>query len=147
MQRSPQHYSWLSPCIFSLRFERAPIQSSCKFEHEVIELEIKVLGSGCSKCRVTIGMIERVARDLGVAVEITKVQSAEEIQRHGIRSTPAVIIDDEIVHSGGLPSRDKIQGWLQPNPKGFLNQPTRHLFFTGKGGVGKTSRSRPPLWR
>ncbi len=104
-------------------------------------MEIKVLGSGCSKCRVTIGMIERVARDLGVAVEITKVQSAEEIQRHGIRSTPAVIIDDEIVHSGGLPSRDKIQGWLQPNPKGFLNQPTRHLFFTGKGGVGKTSLS------
>ena len=24
---------------------------------------------------------------------------------------------------------------------GFLNQPTRHLFFTGKGGVGKTSLS------
>ena len=28
-----------------------------------------------------------------------------------------------------------------PEPPGFLRQPTRHLFFTGKGGVGKTSLS------
>ena len=104
-------------------------------------MEIKVLGSGCSKCRVTIGMIERVARDLGVAVEITKVQNPEEIQRHGIHATPAVIIDGKIVHSGGLPSHDEIQGWLKPGPMGFLSKPTRHLFFTGKGGVGKTSLS------
>jgi arsenite-transporting ATPase len=30
---------------------------------------------------------------------------------------------------------------LKPGPIGFLNHPTRHLFFTGKGGVGKTSLS------
>jgi len=29
----------------------------------------------------------------------------------------------------------------QPQTIGFLRQPTRHLFFTGKGGVGKTSLS------
>ena len=86
---------------------------------EAIEMEIKVLGSGCSKCRVTIGMIERVARDLGVAVEITKVQNPEEIQRHGVHATPAVIIHGKIVHSGGLPSHDEIQGWLKPGPMGF----------------------------
>jgi arsenite-transporting ATPase len=104
-------------------------------------MEVKVLESGCSKCRVTIGMIERVARDLGVAVEIIKVQNPDEIRRHGIHATSAVIIDGKIVHSGGLPSHDEIQGWLKPGPTGFLSQPTRHLFFTGKGGVGKTSLS------
>ena len=51
------------------------------------------------------------------------------------------MIDGKIVHSGGLPSHDKVQGWLKPSPMGFLSQPTRHLFFTGKGGVGKTSLS------
>ncbi|MDL2338850.1 MAG: arsenical pump-driving ATPase [Pseudomonadota bacterium] len=30
---------------------------------------------------------------------------------------------------------------LKPCAIGFLSQPTRHLFFTGKGGVGKTSLS------
>ena len=104
-------------------------------------MEIEVLGSGCSKCRVTIGMIERVARDLGVAVEIIKVQNPEEIHRHGVKATPAVIIGGKIVHSGGLPSHDEIQGWLEPGHIGFLSKPTRHLFFTGKGGVGKTSLS------
>jgi arsenite-transporting ATPase len=109
--------------------------------HEVLEMEIKVLGSGCSKCRTTIGIIERVARDSGVAVEIIKVQNPEEIQRHGVRTTPAVVIDGRVVHSGRLPSREEVQGWRKPGPIGFLNQPTRHLFFTGKGGVGKTSLS------
>jgi len=104
-------------------------------------MEIRVLGSGCSKCRVTIGMIERVARDLGVAVEITKIQSPDEIQRQGIYKTPAVVIDGKVMHSGGLPSHDEIEGWLRPGPIGFLVQPTRYLFFTGKGGVGKTSLS------
>lgn len=33
------------------------------------------------------------------------------------------------------------QSLLRSGPLGFLNHPTRHLFFTGKGGVGKTSLS------
>jgi len=104
-------------------------------------MEIKVLGSGCSKCRVTIGIIERAAKAAGVDVEITKVENPEEIKRSGVRATPAVMIDGKVVHSGGLPSHEEVQAWLKPRPIGFLSQPTRHLFFTGKGGVGKTSLS------
>ena len=81
------------------------------------------------------------ANDLGVTVEITKIQNPEVIQRLGVHATPAVIIDSKIVHSGGLPSHDEIQGWLKPGHIGFLSKPTRYLFFTGKGGVGKTSLS------
>lgn len=46
-----------------------------------------------------------------------------------------------VVHSGGIPSREAVQGWLKPAPIGLLDHPTRFLFFTGKGGVGKTSLS------
>lgn len=104
-------------------------------------MEVKVLGSGCSKCRITIEMIERSARVAGVTIEIVKVENPAEIRRHGVDSTPAVIIDGLVVHSGGVPSHDKVKAWLKPEPMGFLRQPTRHLFFTGKGGVGKTSLS------
>ena len=104
-------------------------------------MKINVLGSGCSKCRTTIGIIERVARALNVEIEIIKIEDGEQIKRLGVSSTPAVVIDGKIVHSGGLPSSFKVQGWLNPHPMGFLSQPTRHLFFTGKGGVGKTSLS------
>ena len=104
-------------------------------------MEIKVRGSGCSKCHSTIGMIERAARASGVEVNIVKVEKPEDIHGHGVHSTPAVVIGGRVVHSGGLPSHDKVLSWLSSNPIGFLNQPTRHLFFTGKGGVGKTSLS------
>ncbi|WP_310385131.1 arsenical pump-driving ATPase [Roseateles sp.] len=110
-------------------------------------MEIKVLGSGCSKCRTTIGIIERTAQAAGVDVEIIKVEKPEEIRRSGVRATPAVIIDGKVVHSGGLPAHEQVQAWLKPGATdsgiglGFLSQPTRHLFFTGKGGVGKTSLS------
>ena len=105
-------------------------------------MKIEVRGSGCSKCRSTIGMIERAAQAAGVEVDIVQVEDRGQIERAGVRSTPAVVIDGRIVHSGGLPSHDAVQGWLTPGPMGFLRQrPTRHLFFTGKGGVGKTSLS------
>ena len=104
-------------------------------------MEIKVLGSGCSKCQSMIGMIERAALATGVAVNIAKVEKPDDIHSHGVHATPAVVIDGRVVHAGGLPSHDEVQAWLQPQPIGFLNHPTRHLFFTGKGGVGKTSLS------
>lgn len=104
-------------------------------------MEIKVLGSGCSKCRSTIGLIERAASAAGVEVEIVKVENPADIRGHGVHATPAVVIGGRVVHAGGLPSLDEVRGWLQPGPVGFLSAPTRHLFFTGKGGVGKTSLS------
>lgn len=108
-------------------------------------MEIKVLGRGCSKCQITVEIIEREAAAAGVPVEIIKVDNPDEIARLGVQATPAVLIGDRLVHSGGLPSREEVRSWLvpqtQPRPLGFLSHPTRHLFFTGKGGVGKTSLS------
>ncbi len=40
-----------------------------------------------------------------------------------------------------IPSNNKARSRLRPEAIGFLDSPNRHLFFTGKGGVGKTSLS------
>lgn len=106
-----------------------------------IPLEIKVLGSGCSKCRSTVGLIERTAADAGVEIDLAKVEAPGEIRRYGVHATPAVVIGGEVVHSGGIPSHEAVQAWFRRAAVGFLSRPTRHLFFTGKGGVGKTSLS------
>ena len=74
--------------------------------------DIKVLGSGCANCRNTIALIEEVAKARGVAVSLHKVEALPDIMRYGVMSTPGVVIDGKVMHAGGVPSREKIAGWL-----------------------------------
>ena len=75
--------------------------------------EIKVLGTGCcGNCTTTVALIEQVAQAKGIAVTLQKVEDLRELMSYGIMSTPGVVIDGKVVHAGGVPSRDKIAGWL-----------------------------------
>ena len=73
---------------------------------------IKVLGTGCSKCRSTIQLIEEVATARSADFRLEKVQDMQEIARYGVMSTPGVVIDGQVVHAGGIPSRAKVEGWF-----------------------------------
>lgn len=75
-------------------------------------MDIKVLGSGCSKCKSTVALIEQVAQATGKAVTLSKVEAMQDIVSYGVMSTPAVVIDGKVVHAGGIPSRDKVAQWL-----------------------------------
>jgi len=75
-------------------------------------MDIKVLGTGCANCKNTIALIEQVARAKGVSVTLSKVEELRDIMGYGVMSTPGVVIDGKVVHAGGVPSRDKIEGWL-----------------------------------
>lgn len=79
-------------------------------------MDIKVLGTGCANCRNTIALIEQVARDQGVAVTLAKVEQLREIMGYGVMSTPGVVIDGQVVHAGGVPSRGKVEQWLAAAP-------------------------------
>jgi small redox-active disulfide protein 2 len=75
-------------------------------------MEIKVLGTGCANCKTTLKLIEEVAAEKGVAAHIEKVEDIQAIMGYGVLSTPGVVIDGQVVHAGGVPSRDKIASWL-----------------------------------
>ncbi len=76
-------------------------------------MDITVLGKGCSRCENTIQIIEGEAGKKGVPVHITKVTDEIEIVKNGVMTTPAVMIDGKIVHSGGVPSADTVRSWLK----------------------------------
>ena len=74
--------------------------------------EVKVLGTGCANCRATVQRVEAVAKELGVPITLEKVEAIQDIMAYGILATPGVVVDGRVVHSGGVPARDKIAGWL-----------------------------------
>ena len=76
---------------------------------------IKVLGTGCANCRATTQRVEQVAKELGVAITLEKVEAIQDIMGYGILATPGVVIDGKVVHSGGVPTPEKIAGWLTSN--------------------------------
>ncbi|MDD2893171.1 MAG: thioredoxin family protein [Halothiobacillaceae bacterium] len=73
---------------------------------------IKVLGSGCANCKTVYQMIADVAQAKGIEIQLEKVEDIAEIMRHGVMSTPGVVVDGKVVHAGGLPNRSKIDSWL-----------------------------------
>jgi len=76
-------------------------------------MDIKVLGAGCKGCTKTYELLESICKELNIDANLQKVQDAMEIMDLGVMSTPAVIIDDEIVHSGGTPDESTIRLWLE----------------------------------
>jgi len=76
-------------------------------------MEIKVLGTGCSNCRNTVALIERVAQAKGKKIELTKVEDIKDIMSYGVMSTPGVVIDGKVVHAGGIPTRSAVEAWLR----------------------------------
>ena len=75
--------------------------------------EIKVLGSGCTKCVKTAEFIQSVANDRGIVVNVVKETDPEAIMSYGVMSTPAVVVDNQLMHSGSIPDRKKIEDWLK----------------------------------
>ena len=76
-------------------------------------MEIKVLGPGCARCKATVDLIDAVAKEVGVEVEISKIEDMREIVSYGVMATPGVVIAGKVVHAGGVPARDKVKAWLQ----------------------------------
>jgi len=79
---------------------------------------IKVLGSGCSNCKTTMQLIDDIAREEGVEIELEKVEDIADIMGYGVMSTPGVVIDGNVVHAGGIPSKSAVREWLEDSSTG-----------------------------
>jgi small redox-active disulfide protein 2 len=96
---------------------------------------IKVLGTGCANCRATVQRIEQVAKELGTSITLEKVEEIQDIMAYGILATPGVVVDGSVVHSGGVPPREKIAGWLGPGAESVASA-TPIAAGCGCGGRG-----------
>lgn len=75
-------------------------------------MEIKVLGPGCVKCKTTVDLIDRVAKETGKEVALEKIEDMRQIVGYGVMSTPGVVVGGKVVHAGSVPTRDQVLSWL-----------------------------------
>lgn len=75
-------------------------------------MEIKVLGSGCSKCKTTYQIIEKVIKENNLDVKLTKVDDIMEMMNYHVMTTPAVVVDEVVKIKGQVPSEKDVKKLL-----------------------------------
>ena len=75
-------------------------------------MKIKVLGTGCMKCKKLYNEAEKALAASGVDAELEKVENLDDIMKYGVMMTPALVIDEEVKCSGKIPKNAEIVNWI-----------------------------------
>ena len=75
-------------------------------------LEIKVLGPGCANCERMEQLARKIVGDLGVEANIEKITHMDQILSYGVASTPGLVVGDELVVSGRVPTEAEMAVWI-----------------------------------
>lgn len=76
-------------------------------------LNIKILGGGCANCKRLEAITRDVVSALGLQAEFIKVTDHNDIMRYPILATPGLVVNEQVVSSGRIPSKAEIEGWLK----------------------------------
>ena len=77
-------------------------------------MEIKVLGSGCSKCASVEKVIRQACEELNLAANIIGEHDMIKIMNYNVMSTPAVVINEKVVSSGKVLTLSQAKTLLEP---------------------------------
>jgi small redox-active disulfide protein 2 len=72
-------------------------------------IEIKILGTGCAKCKSLEKLTSEVVEKNGIQATIIKVEDITEIMKYHILSTPALVVNEKVEIKGYVPSLSQIK--------------------------------------
>jgi small redox-active disulfide protein 2 len=75
-------------------------------------MEIKVLGSGCCRCKKTFDTVKQVIEEDKVNATLEYVTDIAKILDYNIMSMPAIVIDGKVVLNGKVPSASEVRQLL-----------------------------------
>lgn len=78
-------------------------------------MNIKVLGSGCTKCKALEKVTREAVVEMGISAEVEKVEDIQKIMGYGVMRTPALVINEKVVLSGRLPSLSEVKEIISKN--------------------------------
>lgn len=70
--------------------------------------DIKILGTGCPNCLKLESLVRETLQELGMEATVEKVTDYEQIMGWGIMATPGLVLNDSVVMSGRIPSRQQL---------------------------------------
>ena len=72
------------------------------------ESGIKILGGGCAKCNALEAATEEALRELSMDATIDHVRDFEKIAAYGVMTTPALVVDGQVVSYGKVLKKDEV---------------------------------------
>lgn len=82
-----------------------------------MSISIKILGTGCPKCKQTTALVQEVVNENNIKATIEKVEDIMEIINYEVMSTPAIVVNEEVKIKGRVPSKEEILDILTGNEK------------------------------
>lgn len=76
-------------------------------------MHIKILGPGCPNCKKLEEIVRQVVAELGLEANLEKITDFAQIMEYPIIATPGLVIDERVVCSGRIPSKDEVLEWLK----------------------------------
>jgi len=75
-------------------------------------MKIKILGTGCSNCKILEAATKQAISELGIEAELSKEEDIVKILEYGIPKTPGLVVDGKVVMSGRVPTSEEIKNLL-----------------------------------
>jgi len=83
-----------------------------------MKINIKILGTGCSRCNDLAHYTAEAVREGEFKAEIEKIGDITEILKYRVMSTPALVINEKVVSSGKVLSKSEIIEIIRKEVKG-----------------------------
>lgn len=74
---------------------------------------IKILGTGCPKCKRLGKLIQMVVEKNNIDVEIVNVTDIDKIISYGVMMTPGLVIDEDVKSAGRIPSKAELLKFIK----------------------------------
>jgi len=74
--------------------------------------KLQILGTGCAKCQKLADNTKQAADNLGIGYELDKVTDLNQIMTFGVMSTPALVVDGQVVIVGKVPAVAELEKLL-----------------------------------
>ena len=78
-------------------------------------MEIKVLGTGCAKCKSLEKITRKAVEELSLDASVEKVEDIQKIMEYAVMRTPALVINEKVVMSGQVPKVAELKELLTKN--------------------------------